>query len=268
MNQIGRLFPLGKQRIDVPLCPCQIEGQRRIDGPGLRGLTKLSKQRFGLLHVQHGYRGLAVCAGGPCRQINGRSAVGTIHNLDLVPEFLELLLRQRPNKVLLPKEFEEADQAAMVAGTSEITEPDISLHVLRLPQWHGASRAQCICELRGAGSGALSNDLQQSKRRRWGKLETLIFVETDSLTLNAQIDGDLPALMAVECHRCHFCGAIRAVHAADDKTRSEKNGDGTALEVGEEGNLKMDDWEISGCKLQNRKLDEPTGRMPVQFTIL
>jgi len=33
----------------------------------------------------------------------------------------------------------------------------------------------------------------------------------------------------------------------------------------EEGNLKMDDGEISGCKLQNLKLDEPTGRMLVQF---
>jgi len=157
-----------------------------------------------------------MAASGACRQIDRCAATGAIHDLDLMPQFFQLFYRQRAYEVLLPQKFKESDETAMVARASEIAESRIALHVLSRPQAIRASGATRACELSLAGGRPLADCLQQSKRRSRSKLETFILVEPERLTLDAQIYGNGPALMALESHCRHFCGAVGTIHAGNE----------------------------------------------------
>ncbi len=71
-----------------------------------------------------------MCANRLVCQVDRRAALGTIDNLDVLPQFCDLLCRQGPDKILLPQELEETDQTAMALIAAEITEACAPLHVL------------------------------------------------------------------------------------------------------------------------------------------
>jgi len=61
---------------------------------------------------------VAVGTGGVGFQVDGSSAVGAIHKLNVLPQFLDLLRRQRMDEVLFFQELEKADEVTVFVSAS------------------------------------------------------------------------------------------------------------------------------------------------------
>ena len=74
-------------------------------------------------------------------KIDRPTATGAVHDLDMQPQFVNLLLRKRAYEVLLTKEFEKANQPPVTTQATEVTKPRAPLHILSQPQGLNTSGA-------------------------------------------------------------------------------------------------------------------------------
>ena len=73
-----------------------------------------------------------MCTTGGRGEIDRRTAVRTIHDLDVLSEFGDLLRGQRSDEILLAQKLHETNQPAMTRTITapEVTEPRVPLHIL------------------------------------------------------------------------------------------------------------------------------------------
>ena len=100
-----------------------------------------------------------------CCQVNGRAAVGTIHNLDVLSQLVDLLLRERMYEVFLAQEIQKADKSPVLLFATPIGELGLSLESVRKQQVTAAARAaEVLREQRLTGGRMFADELHQLQR--------------------------------------------------------------------------------------------------------
>src|SRR2546425_11662 len=102
----------GERLVDLPAGARQLELEQCLIYRLVRPvcLLKLADQPLRLLEVQHRDRRAAVSAHAAADEIDGRAAVGAVDALNVGGELGELILRERPDEVLLAKKGDEPGQ--------------------------------------------------------------------------------------------------------------------------------------------------------------
>jgi len=103
-------------------------------------LFELLEHLLRLLHIEHGDGRVAVRTDRVGFQVDRRPTVGAIHKLNVLPQLLDLLSRQRMDEILFFQELEEADEVTVIVRASPISERHVSLHVVRQVQRRCAAR--------------------------------------------------------------------------------------------------------------------------------
>src|ERR1041385_2935319 len=101
--------------------------QRRVQLEWFRCLLQVANPLLRLLHIQNGNRRTAVCANRICGEVDGRAAIGAIHCLDLLPQFIDLFCGYGSNETLFSQEVEITDKSSVFVHASPVTESSVSL---------------------------------------------------------------------------------------------------------------------------------------------
>ncbi len=70
-------------------------------------------------------------AGRSGSEVDRGPTVGASHGLNVLPQFIDLPGRELTDEVLFSQEFEKLDESAVLVAASPVTEPRVSLQIVR-----------------------------------------------------------------------------------------------------------------------------------------
>src|SRR5262245_12027230 len=158
-------------------------------------------------------------AGCPLGQVYRATAVRAVHGTDVLPEFGDLVRRQRTDEILFAEEVEKADQAPMPIRAIQVLESRRTLHVLRPPESAFATwtlRELGVAVLRPGQ--LLTDDAEERQRRSRRERRALARIEPETLTGVTDVDDHRPTEVTVEGLLLHRGTAARAFHGQHSLT--------------------------------------------------
>jgi len=204
---------IGQGGFQLQLCGSEFHGERRIDRLGLGSLLELIQHPLRLLHIEHGDGRVAVGASRVGLQVDGRPAVGAIHKLNVLPQLLDLVSRQRMDEILFFQELEKTDEVTVFVRASPIRERHVSLHVVREVQRRGAPRTpERVRQRRLTLRRVFTDKLHELQRGAGGELQAFEVIEPERLASGAHVDGDLRSQAGFQSHGSHVGSAAGALH--------------------------------------------------------
>lgn len=204
---------IGQGGFQLQLCGGEFHGEHRIKRLRVGCLFELLEHALGLLHIEHGDGRVAVGTSRVGFQVDGRATVGAIHKLNVLPQLVDLVTRQRMDEILFFQELEKTDEVAVIGRASPIRERHVSLQVVRQVQRRGAPRTvKRVRKRRLSGCRVFADEFHELQCGAGRELQALEMIEPERLATGAHIDGDLSTHAAVQRHRSHFGSAAGALH--------------------------------------------------------
>ena len=132
---------IGQGGFQFQLCGSEFHRECRIERPRLGSLFELVEHPLRLPHIEHGDWRVAEGTDRVGFQVDGRSTIGAIHKLNVLPQLLDLLRREWMDEILFFQELEKADEVTVIVRASPVRERHVSLHVVRQSQRRCTPRA-------------------------------------------------------------------------------------------------------------------------------